>query len=252
MIEAAVAAPPQLSPDGQWWWTGAEWVPAHDLPEDAEVMAPPGGEVHEPAPWATAVPAQSGYVEPAHVEPAHVEPAHVEPAHVEPLTPRAPTPATMDVLAGGGRSRRGRPSTPVLAGALAAGVLGGGYYLTHGGSSSSAAPATPVPAHHVAAAVHPVRPPVAPGKQADLDAQNSLRAIAAAERSYHHRTNAYTSTLVDLTKLGYVAKPTGRQLQIRVGGPAGRPAYALRLVSDSGTPWCLGSAAGAAVTACTP
>ncbi len=237
MIEAAVAAPPQLSPDGQWWWTGAEWVPAHDLPEDAEVMAPSGGEVHEPAAWATAVPAQSGYV---------------EPAHVEPLTPRAPTPATMDVLAGGGRSRRGRPSTPILAGALAAGVLGGGYYLTHGGSSSSAAPATPVPAHHVAAAVHPVRPPVAPGKQADLDAQNSLRAIAAAERSYHHRTNAYTSTLVDLTKLGYVAKPTGRQLQIRVGGPAGRPAYALRLVSDSGTPWCLGSAAGAAVTACTP
>jgi hypothetical protein len=24
----ADAAPPQLSPDGHWWWTGAEWVPA--------------------------------------------------------------------------------------------------------------------------------------------------------------------------------------------------------------------------------
>jgi hypothetical protein len=22
------AAPPQLSPDGQWWWNGAQWVPA--------------------------------------------------------------------------------------------------------------------------------------------------------------------------------------------------------------------------------
>ncbi len=25
---AVYAAPPQLSPDGQWWWNGVQWVPA--------------------------------------------------------------------------------------------------------------------------------------------------------------------------------------------------------------------------------
>jgi hypothetical protein len=25
---APYAAPPQLSPDGRWWWNGAQWVPA--------------------------------------------------------------------------------------------------------------------------------------------------------------------------------------------------------------------------------
>jgi len=27
------AAPPQLSPDGKWWWTGSEWVPANSVSE---------------------------------------------------------------------------------------------------------------------------------------------------------------------------------------------------------------------------
>jgi hypothetical protein len=25
---AIVSAPPQMSPDGQWWWNGTQWVPA--------------------------------------------------------------------------------------------------------------------------------------------------------------------------------------------------------------------------------
>ncbi len=33
--ESGESAPPQLSPDGYWWWTGAEWVPAADVPEAA-------------------------------------------------------------------------------------------------------------------------------------------------------------------------------------------------------------------------
>lgn len=33
---AAQTAPPQYSPDGQWWWTGQTWVPANTG------AAPPG------------------------------------------------------------------------------------------------------------------------------------------------------------------------------------------------------------------
>ena len=33
------SAPPQLSPDGLWWWNGAEWVPADQRP--APVMEQP-------------------------------------------------------------------------------------------------------------------------------------------------------------------------------------------------------------------
>lgn len=38
------AAAPQLSPDGQWWWTGFEWVPAAAPPP------PPAAAAPEPAP----------------------------------------------------------------------------------------------------------------------------------------------------------------------------------------------------------
>ncbi|MDT7573613.1 MAG: hypothetical protein QOE05_3787 [Actinomycetota bacterium] len=59
----ADAAPPQLSPDGYWWWTGAEWVPAANL-------------------FAPSVPHQTERLqtEPVHAEPAQVEPV---PAHVQ-------------------------------------------------------------------------------------------------------------------------------------------------------------------------
>jgi hypothetical protein len=29
--------PPQLSPDGHWWWTGAEWIPSADRPVETPV-----------------------------------------------------------------------------------------------------------------------------------------------------------------------------------------------------------------------
>jgi hypothetical protein len=37
----ADTAPPQLSPDGHWWWTGAEWVPAQDRPTEPPVAFAP-------------------------------------------------------------------------------------------------------------------------------------------------------------------------------------------------------------------
>src|SRR3954452_17229393 len=39
------SAPPQLSPDGLWWWNGAEWVPADQrsapVVEQPSFYAPP-------------------------------------------------------------------------------------------------------------------------------------------------------------------------------------------------------------------
>jgi hypothetical protein len=31
VVTAVPTAPPQLSPDGHWWWDGAQWVPAAHL-----------------------------------------------------------------------------------------------------------------------------------------------------------------------------------------------------------------------------
>lgn len=36
---ATSAAPPQLSPDGKWWWTGSEWVPAKSTSQPAAARA---------------------------------------------------------------------------------------------------------------------------------------------------------------------------------------------------------------------
>jgi hypothetical protein len=35
---AVYAAPPQFSPDGQWWWNGVQWVPA--APTTQQVVQP--------------------------------------------------------------------------------------------------------------------------------------------------------------------------------------------------------------------
>jgi hypothetical protein len=45
--EQAAAAPPQLSPDGHWWWDGASWVPAAVRQTSA---AAPVSTVPDPAP----------------------------------------------------------------------------------------------------------------------------------------------------------------------------------------------------------
>jgi len=67
-------APAQLSPDGHWWWNGAEWVPADQRPAAEPAPAPaavPAGlgapyDYHVTVPSQTVVPASSGsYAPPA-------------------------------------------------------------------------------------------------------------------------------------------------------------------------------------------
>ena len=65
MDPAAPTAPPQLSPDGHWWWTGQEWVPA---PAQAADPAPQPEPVVAAAPtdaYAFAVPHQATAHQPA-------------------------------------------------------------------------------------------------------------------------------------------------------------------------------------------
>jgi hypothetical protein len=92
----ADSAPPQLSPDGYWWWTGTEWVPA------AQLFAPPPPAVPT-QPFATQplavlpIPSQSvAAVTPVETEPLATQSlaelpiptqAHVAFTPVEPVVP---------------------------------------------------------------------------------------------------------------------------------------------------------------------
>lgn len=108
--DQTVTAPPQLSPDGHWWWDGAAWVPASQAPGATEpIAAEPVLAVAPEAvqPLVTAEPRESVQaLEPAHV----VDPmdsafaalaelaADPVPAHAGPAT-AAWQPASSEVIA---------------------------------------------------------------------------------------------------------------------------------------------------------
>jgi hypothetical protein len=55
--DVTATAPPQLSPDGHWWWDGAAWIPAAERPGAPVVLAPePVAVAEQPAApsWAAA------------------------------------------------------------------------------------------------------------------------------------------------------------------------------------------------------
>lgn len=49
---------PQLSPGREWWWTGAEWVPAASHPDGLAALAALEAPVEEPAPVVVPAPAR--------------------------------------------------------------------------------------------------------------------------------------------------------------------------------------------------
>lgn len=63
-------APPQRSPDGYWWWTGVEWVPAADVPEAAAAEPNAAEPEHEPDPEAAEPAAVAPETRPVSTEPA--------------------------------------------------------------------------------------------------------------------------------------------------------------------------------------
>lgn len=52
-IDQLATAPPQLSPDGHWWWDGTAWVPASEAPV-AAVVAPEPVHAVDPSAFAFA------------------------------------------------------------------------------------------------------------------------------------------------------------------------------------------------------
>ena len=71
-------APPQLSPDGHWWWDGTEWVPAAQRPAVPE----------QPQPQPQPQPEPQQEAQPA---PAPVLPGYAEPVTITPTFAAAPT-----------------------------------------------------------------------------------------------------------------------------------------------------------------
>ena len=67
-------APPQLSPDGHWWWNGTEWVPADQrpMPEPVVETAAPAGFLPPVTvlPYAAA-PQPTAYVPPGYGNPGY-------------------------------------------------------------------------------------------------------------------------------------------------------------------------------------
>lgn len=183
-------APPQLSPDGQWWWNGTEWVPAAQRPVVPE----------QP-------PALSGYAPPVTVVPAYGT---------------APAPATNDGLAiaslvmsllwvmglgsvgaivtghlSRSKARReGRqPSGLALAG-LIIGYVGAAFMVV----AVLAAVAIPVFLNQRVTADN-------------ADVKASLRNLATAEEAYATDHGAYTEDLSALETGGYAPDST---VQVRI------------------------------------
>jgi hypothetical protein len=90
--DVTTTAPPQLSPDGHWWWDGTAWIPAAERPGAPVVLAP--------EPVAVAAPIA---VEPIAVEPVPAmvfEPVdQVEPVAAEAEAEAEPAPAAEQPVA---------------------------------------------------------------------------------------------------------------------------------------------------------
>lgn len=104
-----MAAPPQLSEDGRWWWDGYQWVPAPQAPAapstpgtstayEGWAEAPPTPQAEAPAPPASASPAPTPTPTPAPGSDPRPFPSPAPPATNRPDTsslvkPKAPAPA---------------------------------------------------------------------------------------------------------------------------------------------------------------
>ena len=94
-------APPQLSPDGHWWWTGTDWVPASERPTEPEPVAAEQPVIPE-QPAVAETPVLSGYAEPVTVAPAYTPPVYAAPAYGAPAyggQAYTPAPSRTDGLA---------------------------------------------------------------------------------------------------------------------------------------------------------
>ena len=153
----ADAAPPQLSPDGYWWWTGTEWVPAADLfaatvpaqqqaeptPTHLDVQQPE--QQYAPAETYVAhVPVQQSWQPPAQTQtviPAQIEPVMQLPVF-EILPPYAAAPA-----------KKPNRLLGAIAGTVAAVLLisgGAAYGITHYLGGGGQQPEEVLPANAVA------------------------------------------------------------------------------------------------------
>jgi hypothetical protein len=154
----ADSAPPQLSPDGYWWWTGEKWVPAADLFAPAVAAE----AEREPAqPEQTYAPAAS-YVAAGHVpvqkswQPAAQEPQH---HRQQPVIPAQTSPVSQfpvfEILPAGAAppAKKPRRLLAAVAGAVASVLViagGAAYGITQYLGGGGQQPEDVLPANAVA------------------------------------------------------------------------------------------------------
>ena len=199
------AAPPQLSPDGQWWWNGTEWVPAAARP-----ALPEQPEQPEPSP----TPVLSGYAPPVTITPS------VPPTYT--TAPYAAAPSGHDGLA---------IASLVLSllwlmglgsvGAIVTGHLSRSKAKREGRQPSGMALAGVVigyvgAAFMVLGILAAIAIPVFLDQRVKADradVKSSLRSLAVAEEAYQVDHGAYTEDLSALEAGGYA--PDGA-VQVRI------------------------------------
>jgi hypothetical protein len=177
------SAPPQLSPDGHWWWDGTEWTPASEAARaqaTVQEQAVPEQQVQEQA-----VPEPAQQVVPY---------GSVLPAQVP----------------GGGGSGRGR-LLGALAAVLVAGVAAGAFLFLSGGDEA------PVAAPRPTATTQPKTDPKSLINKALIMAANAQEAYFVDEGGYTPRlkdleaggyvpTPGVRITILSATKTRYCMK----------------------------------------------
>jgi len=189
------AAPPQLSPDGHWWWDGAQWQPASDAAK-AQVAAQAAPQAEVPA--QAVVPAEQ--VVPTQAVPA-TEP--VVPAQAMPFGSVLPAQAPASGRSPGG-SLPGGPRLLIAVAAVAVlGVLAAAYVFLLGGSDEPTTPAAPR-----------VTAPTQPKAVTLEELGKAVNAAATAQMAYSIDNNRFTTRMADLVDTGYQPTP-GVRITIR-------------------------------------
>ena len=242
MTEPAASAPPQLSPDGKWWWDGLQWVPAPAAPP------PPPPVAAEPAHSQLQVPHQPSGAQPAahHVTPAAVAQPSLAPVQrtfVPAFAPAPEPPGKMLAII----SLVASLVWMLGVGSLAAVVLG---HLSRsqdrkaGASPSGLALAGLVLGYVGLVFSLPVMAALAiPTFLAQKDSaqtaviSSELRSAAVAQEEWSVQAGTYTTSLSDLAMAGYAPSSSVR-LEVVSADASG---YCLRASVQDRDPLYLGS-----------
>lgn len=194
------AAPPQLSPDGHWWWDGTQWQPASDAAK-AQVAAQAAQQAQAHQQAHQQVQAHQQAQVPMQAVPAQVVPESQPVAAAQAMPFASVLPAQAQPS---GRSLPGGPKALIVVAVVAVlGVLAAAYVFLLGGSDEPTTPAAPR-----------VTAPVQPKVLSLEELGKAVNEAATAQMAYSVDNNRFTTRMADLIETGYQPTP-GARITIR-------------------------------------